>query len=123
MGEKIHAMDDPNLPTATGHAGMQSDDDRAPRSIDLYALLEDAAKPQTPEAKALCDAEKAFLRNRVFRDLKDLKPAFDSPEIAHFRAADFLCVIKRCSELGFVAREAQFQIEALPKSVVLTARM
>jgi hypothetical protein len=63
---------------------------------ELFEDLED------PAATARWDAEIEFLQEHVFRGLTDLKPAFDSPLIAHFRAADFLRVIARCDRIGIL---------------------
>lgn len=41
---------------------------------------------------------KVFLDRTVFAGLTDLKPAFDSPTIKHFDAADFEIVIERCTQ-------------------------
>src|SRR5437868_7035989 len=66
-------------------------------TVDLVAALE---RPEDPAAAARRDAEREFLQHYIFRGLHDLKPAFDSPVIAHFNAADFLRVIARCNHLG-----------------------
>jgi hypothetical protein len=61
---------------------------------DMLAQLED------PEVVARLCAEESFLRKFVFRGLNDLKPAWDSPVIAHFNAGDFIRAIDRCTVLG-----------------------
>jgi hypothetical protein len=61
---------------------------------DMLAQLED------PEVVARLCAEESFLRKFVFRGLNDLKPAWDSPVIAHFNAGDFIRVVDRCTVLG-----------------------
>jgi hypothetical protein len=61
---------------------------------DILARLED------PEVIARIDAARSFLQSRVFRGLNDVKTAFDSPLIAHFHAADFLEVVRRCTAFG-----------------------
>lgn len=65
--------------------------------FDLEQML---AKWEDPATEVRLCAERLFLRNYVFQGLIDLKPAFDSPQIAHFRAADFLRVVDRCTLLG-----------------------
>jgi hypothetical protein len=61
---------------------------------DMLAQLED------PEVIARIDAARSFLQSRVFRRLNNVKPAFDSPLIVHFHAAEFLEVVRRCTALG-----------------------
>lgn len=41
-----------------------------------------------------------FLQKFVLRGLNELKPVWDSPEIAHFNAHDFIRVIDRCNVMG-----------------------
>jgi hypothetical protein len=71
--------------------------DQTAESFDFELML---AKLKEPAAIARSYAEESFLRNFIFRGLNDLKPAFDSPVIAHFNSADFLEVVDRCTLLG-----------------------
>ena len=64
---------------------------------DLAGML---AKLNEPAVVARRCVEESFLRSFVFRGLDDLKPAFDSPGIAHFNTADFLQVVDRCILYG-----------------------
>jgi hypothetical protein len=75
--------------------------DHPTETVDLVdTLTKLVERPDDPTTEARRHAVESFLRDYVFRGLHDLKPAFDSPVIAHFNAADFLRVIARCTLLG-----------------------
>ena len=84
-------------PQGIGSAETTSDVDEPAAGFDPARILEEW---DNPEVMARMRVEESFLRTCIFRGLNDLKRAFDSAHIAHFRAADFLQVIARCSRLG-----------------------
>jgi hypothetical protein len=85
-----------------GHsAAGASTIDRSTETVDLVnELIKLVERPDDPTAEARRHGAESFLRDYVFRGLNDLKPTYDSPLIAHFRAADFLRVIARCNHFG-----------------------
>jgi hypothetical protein len=75
--------------------------DRPTETVNLVDTLTKLVEhPDDPTAEARRHAVESFLRDYVFRGLNDLKPPYDSPLIAHFRAVDFRRVIARCNLLG-----------------------
>jgi hypothetical protein len=75
--------------------------DRPTETVNLEETLSKLVEgPDDPAVEARRHADESFLRDYVFRGLNDLKPPYDSPLMAHFRAADFLQVIARCNHLG-----------------------
>jgi hypothetical protein len=75
--------------------------DRPTETVNFVEMLTKVMEgPDDPAVEARRQAAESFLRDYVFRGLNDLKPPYDSPLIAHFRAADFLRVIARCNHLG-----------------------
>jgi len=75
--------------------------DRPTETVNLVEMMTKLMEgPDDPVVEALRQAVESFLRDHVFRGLNDLKPPYDSPLIAHIRAADFLRVIARCNHLG-----------------------
>jgi hypothetical protein len=74
-----------------------SEENQIAERFDLEYMLTHLDDPGV--VARLC-AQKSFLRKFVFRSLNDLKPAWDSPVIAHFDAGDFIRVVDRCTVLG-----------------------
>jgi hypothetical protein len=90
-------MDDervPDLPLGSELMEAALERNQTTERSGFADMLED------PEVVARMCAEESFLRKFVFRGLNDLKPAWDSPVIAHFDAGDFIRVIDRCTVLG-----------------------
>jgi len=53
-----------------------------------------------PAAIAQRSREDQFLETRIFRDLNIMSPAWDSSQIVHFNANDFLIVLERAAKAG-----------------------
>jgi hypothetical protein len=86
---------------ARASGGRCSKIDRPTETVSLVDSLTKLVEgPDDPAAEARRHAVESFLRDYVFQGLNDLKPTYDSPSIAHFRAVDFLRVIARCNLLG-----------------------
>ena len=96
-------MDDERVqdsPQVSGPKERASTIDQAADVVDLEDMLTKLEDPENPATVARQCAEISFLRKFVFRGLNDLKPAWDSPVIAHFDAGDFIRVVDRCTVLG-----------------------
>jgi hypothetical protein len=95
-GERVHDLARHEHP-AEGASKI----DRPTKTVNLVETLAKLVEGRDDAAiEPRRHAVEAFLRDYVFRGLNDLKPPYDSPLIAHFRAADFLWVISRCNLLG-----------------------
>jgi hypothetical protein len=88
---------DPDLPPENGLMDVASERNQTAERSDIVDML---AQLKDPEVVARLCAEESFLRKFVFRGLNELKPEWDSPEIAHFNAGDFIQVVDRCTVLG-----------------------
>ncbi len=95
-GKQVHDL------ARRGHpAECASRIDRPPETVSLVdTLTKLVERPDDPAAEARRHAVGSFLRDYVFQGLNDLKPPYDSPSIAHFRAVDFPRVIARCNLHG-----------------------
>jgi hypothetical protein len=85
----------PDLLLGSGHVALERN--QTARRSDFADLL---AQLKDPKVVTRMCAEESFLQKFVFRGLNDLKPAWDSPVIAHFNAGDFIRVVERCTVLG-----------------------
>lgn len=93
-------MDDervPGLPSGNELMEVASEENQIAERFDLEYML---IHLDDPEVVARLCAQESFLQKFVFRGLNELKPVWDSPEIAHFNAPDFIRVIDRCNVLG-----------------------
>ncbi len=93
-------MDDeraPDLRSGNGPMNEASEGNQTAEPFDLEYML---THLDDPEVVARLCAQESFLQKFVFRGLNDLKPVWDSPEIAHFNADDFIRVVDRCTVLG-----------------------
>jgi len=96
----VRSMDDeraPDLRSGNGPMNEASEENQIAERFDLEYMpthLDD------PEVVARLCAQESCLRKFVFRGLNELKPVWDSPEIAHFNAHDFIRAIDRCNVLG-----------------------
>ncbi len=93
-------MDDKRVPDLPQDSGQVESGFDVDETIDKVGCNVGTFDPFDPARRARLETELEFLRNYIFRGLNDLKPDYDSPLIAHFRAADFLRVIARCKRLG-----------------------
>jgi hypothetical protein len=93
-------MDDervPDLPLGNGPMELALERNQTAERSDIVDML---TQLKDPEVVARLCAEESFLQKFVFRGLNDLKPVWDSPEIAHFNVGDFIQVVDRCTVLG-----------------------
>jgi hypothetical protein len=93
-------MDDertPDLRSGNGPMNEASEENQIAERFDLEYML---THLDDPEVVARLCTQESFLQKFVFRGLNELKPGWDSPEIAHFNAHDFIRVIDRCTVLG-----------------------
>jgi hypothetical protein len=93
-------MDDeraPDLPSGKGPMDVALEGNQTAELFDLEYML---THLDDPEVVARLCAQESFLQKFVFSGLNELKPVWDSPEIAHFKARDFIRVIDRCNVLG-----------------------
>jgi hypothetical protein len=93
-------MDDeqvPDLPSGKGPMDVALEGNQTAERFDLEYML---THLDDPEVVARLCAQESFLQKFVFRGLNEQKPVWDSPEIAHFNAGDFIQVVDRCTVLG-----------------------
>jgi len=93
-------MDDervPDLPLRNGLMNVALERNQTAERFDLEYMM---THLDDPEVVARLCAQESFLQKCVFRGLNHLKPVWDSPEIAHFNADDFIRLIDRCTVLG-----------------------
>jgi hypothetical protein len=93
-------MDDeqtPDLQPGNGPIDLALEGNETAERFDLEYML---TRLKDSEVVARLCAEESFLRKFAFRGLNELKPVWDSSEIAHFNADDFIRVVDRCNILG-----------------------